>query len=60
MSDIIQITLLKASQTLDRITALDDESQKRWLRRMLLNTLRDEIARHRADRRDVARLRDRA
>jgi RNA polymerase sigma-70 factor (ECF subfamily) len=53
MSDIIQITLLKASQMLDRITALDDEGQKRWLRRMLLNTLRDEIARHRADRRDV-------
>jgi RNA polymerase sigma-70 factor, ECF subfamily len=54
LSDVIQITLLKASRALERITALDEEGQKRWLRRMLLNTLRDEIARHRAARRDVA------
>jgi RNA polymerase sigma-70 factor (subfamily 1) len=54
LSDVIQITLLKASRALERITALDEEGQKRWLRRMLLNTLRDEIARHRAGRRDVA------
>jgi RNA polymerase sigma-70 factor, ECF subfamily len=54
LSDVIQITLLKAYRALERITALDEEGQKRWLRRMLLNTLRDEIARNRAARRDVA------
>jgi RNA polymerase sigma-70 factor (ECF subfamily) len=54
LSDLIQITLLEASRALGRITALDEESQKRWLRRMLLNTLRDEVDRHRASRRNVA------
>ena len=54
LSDVIQLTLLKASRALDRITDLDEEGQKRWLRRVLLHTLRDEIARHRAARRDVA------
>ena len=54
LSDVIQITLLKAYRALEHITALDEEGQKRMLRRMLLNTLRDEIARHRAARRDVA------
>ncbi len=47
LSDVIQLTLLKASRALDRITDLDEEGQKRWLRRVLLHTLRDEIARHR-------------
>src|SRR5262249_7218866 len=42
-SDIIQNTLLEASQTLERIEAMDSEDQKRWLRRMLFNNLKDEI-----------------
>jgi RNA polymerase sigma-70 factor (subfamily 1) len=43
LSDIIQVTLDEASRTLERIEAMDPEDQKRWLRRMLLNNLKDEI-----------------
>jgi hypothetical protein len=42
-SDLIQKTLIEASRTPERIGAMDSESQKRWLRCMLLNNLRDEI-----------------
>jgi RNA polymerase sigma-70 factor (ECF subfamily) len=54
LSDVIQITLLKASRDLERITALDEAAQKAWLRRVLLNTLRDQIDHHRAQCRDLA------
>jgi RNA polymerase sigma-70 factor (subfamily 1) len=54
-SDIIQKTLFEASQTLERIEAMDAEDQKRWLRRMLLNNLRDEIDHWRTQGRDVRR-----
>ena len=53
-SDVIQVALVKASRALTAITALDEPAQKAWLRKILLNTLRDEIAGHRARRRDVA------
>jgi RNA polymerase sigma-70 factor (subfamily 1) len=55
MSDVIQITLLEACRDLERIQALDAEGRKRWLRRMLVNNLLEEIERWRAGRRDVAR-----
>jgi RNA polymerase sigma-70 factor (subfamily 1) len=42
-SDIIQGTLIEASRTLERIEAMDPEDQKRLLRRMLLNNLKDEV-----------------
>jgi RNA polymerase sigma-70 factor (ECF subfamily) len=54
-SDIIQKTLIEAWKTLERIEAMDEESQKRWLRRMLLNNLKDEIDRFLAQIRDVRR-----
>jgi len=53
-SDIIQVTLVKASRALASITALDEEGQKHWLRKIFLNTLRDRIDHERAARRDVA------
>ena len=43
LSDIIQVTLDEATGTVERIEAMDPEVQKRWLRRMLLNNLKDEI-----------------
>ena len=55
MSDIIQNTLLEAWRDLERIQALDAESRKRWLRRMLVNNLLETIERWRAGRRDVRR-----
>jgi RNA polymerase sigma-70 factor (ECF subfamily) len=55
LSDVIQKTLVEAWQTLERIEAMDSEDQKRWLRRMLLNNLKDEIDRVLAQCRDVRR-----
>ena len=52
MSDIVQNTLLEAWDDLKRIQALDSEGRKRWLRRMLVNNLLQEIERWRARRRD--------
>lgn len=54
-SDIVQKTLIEAWQTLEQIEAMDEEAQKRWLRRMLLNNLRDEIDHWRTKSRDVSR-----
>jgi RNA polymerase sigma-70 factor (ECF subfamily) len=45
LSDIIQKTLVEAWRDLERIQALDAEGRKRWLRRMLVNNLLDEIRR---------------
>jgi RNA polymerase sigma-70 factor (subfamily 1) len=44
MSDIVQITLLEASRDLVRIQSMDTAGRKRWLRRMLMNNLLDELA----------------
>jgi RNA polymerase sigma-70 factor (ECF subfamily) len=55
LSDIIQGTLDEATRTVERIEAMDPEEQKRLLRCMLLNNLRDEIDRWRAKGRDVGR-----
>jgi RNA polymerase sigma-70 factor (ECF subfamily) len=52
LSDIIQQTLLEACRCLDRISALDEENQKKWLRRMLVNNLLDEIDKVKSPRRD--------
>jgi RNA polymerase sigma-70 factor (subfamily 1) len=54
-SDIIQKTLIEAWQTLERIEVMETQDQKRWLRRMLLNNLKDEIDRVIAQCRDVRR-----
>ena len=54
MSDIIQNTLLEAYQSLERIEAMDPEGRKRWLRRMLISNLRDEIDKYLTGGRNVA------
>ena len=43
LSDIISQTLFEAYQALDRIRELDEPGKKRWLRRMLVNNLLQEI-----------------
>jgi RNA polymerase sigma-70 factor (ECF subfamily) len=55
MSDIIQDTLLKAWQDMERIATLDAADRKRRLRTMLVHRLLDEIDRWRTGRRDVYR-----
>jgi RNA polymerase sigma-70 factor (subfamily 1) len=55
LSDIIQNTLLEASNTPERIAAMDSAAQKRWLRCMLLNNLKDEIERYFTKGRNVRR-----
>jgi RNA polymerase sigma-70 factor (ECF subfamily) len=54
-SDIIQKTLIEVWREMERIETMDEESQKRRLRCMLLNNLRDEIDHWRTKSRDVGR-----
>lgn len=54
-SDLIQKTLIEAWQTLERIEAMPPEEQKRWLRRMLLNNLKDQVDRDFAQKCDRLR-----
>jgi RNA polymerase sigma-70 factor (ECF subfamily) len=55
LSDVIQDTLLEAYRDLERIEAMDTDGQKRWLRRMLINNLLDEIERWSTKERDFHR-----
>jgi RNA polymerase sigma-70 factor (subfamily 1) len=55
MSDIIQNTLLEAWRDLERIEKLDADARKCWLRRMLVNNLREKIEYCRAKKRDFRR-----
>src|SRR6516162_10942995 len=55
MSDVIQNTLVEALQDLERLQALDAEGRKRWLRRMLVNNLLEEIAHWKTQKCDVLR-----
>jgi hypothetical protein len=55
LSDIIQNTLREAWRDLERLEARDAESRKRWLRKMLVNNLLEEIAHWRTQGRDVRR-----
>jgi RNA polymerase sigma factor (sigma-70 family) len=48
-SEIISQTLLEAYQCLDRIRDMDEEGRKRWLRRMFINNLLDEIRKYPAE-----------
>src|SRR5262249_28790589 len=52
LSDVIQNTLLEAYRDLGRIQTLDADGRKRWLRKMLVNNLLEEIARWRTAGRD--------
>jgi RNA polymerase sigma-70 factor (ECF subfamily) len=53
LSEVIQNTLVEAWLDLERITALDAESRKRLLRRMLVNNLLQKIDHEQAQRRDA-------
>ena len=52
LSDVISQTLWEAYQALDRIRGLDEPARKRWLRRMLVNNLLEEIKRWNREKRD--------
>jgi RNA polymerase sigma-70 factor (ECF subfamily) len=52
-SDVINATLLEASLMLERIQAMDQPDQERWLRKMLANNLVDRIRRELAKGRDA-------
>src|SRR5262249_28105142 len=54
LSDLIQETLLEAYRDLAKIEALPEPDRRRWLRRMLLNNLLDEVRRHCHSRHDVS------
>jgi RNA polymerase sigma-70 factor (subfamily 1) len=54
-SDVVQDTLMEAWLSVDRILALDCAGRKRWLRRMLMNNLRDRIDGFLTEGRDVRR-----
>jgi RNA polymerase sigma-70 factor, ECF subfamily len=54
-SDLVQQTLLKAHQASDRCKALDDAARGAWLRRILNNTIVDEVRRHGRGKRDAGR-----
>src|SRR5262249_10121737 len=53
MSHIVQKTVLGAYADLEPIQAIDAAGRKRWLRRILVNNLLEEIDRGRAGRRDA-------
>ena len=55
LSDIVQNTLLEAWRDLKRIEPLDADGRKRWLRKMLVNNLKEEIAPVQAQKRNVRR-----
>jgi RNA polymerase sigma-70 factor (ECF subfamily) len=54
-SNIIQNTMIEAWRILERLEAMESEDQKRFLRRMLLNNLKEDIDRFLAQCRDVRR-----
>jgi RNA polymerase sigma-70 factor (ECF subfamily) len=54
-SDLVQQTLLKAHQASGSCQAQDEAGREAWLRRILNNTIADELRRHGRGRRDSAR-----
>src|SRR5262245_61433119 len=54
-SDLVQQTMLKAHQASGRFKPGDDAGWEAWLRRILNNTIADELRRHGRGRRDAAR-----
>lgn len=54
-SDVVQETMLEAYKDLDRIAGMSEPDRRRWLARMLVNNLKDQVDHHRAGCRDVGR-----
>lgn len=54
-SDVIQETLMEALRDHDRLKAMGEAERRRYLRKMLLNNLRDRIDHFTAQGRDVGR-----
>lgn len=54
-SDVIQKTLIEAWQTRKRIEALEPEAEMRWLRRMFVHNLLEQIEHEKAAIRDIRR-----
>lgn len=55
LSGVVQQTLLEAHQNRDTLDSLPEERRTAWIRAVFANNLGDEVRRHRALRRDVAR-----
>src|SRR5262249_576174 len=54
-SGVVQLTLVEAFADWHRVCGLPAEQQQRWVRRLLLNNLTDEVRRLRGVTRDVPR-----
>lgn len=54
-SDVVQETLLKAHQSLDRFRGRSEAEMKGWLQSILANTLNEALRKFRGGARDVAR-----
>lgn len=54
-ADIVQLTLVRAVESLPRLTSTDERSMLAWLRQILSTVLVDEYRRLHRDRRDIAR-----
>jgi RNA polymerase sigma-70 factor, ECF subfamily len=54
-SDLVQQTLLKAHQAIDRWRGSGPSERAAWLRRILVRTLADEVRRHHRGKRDAGR-----
>src|SRR5262249_35623357 len=55
LSGVVQQTLLKAHQAQGRFQAQGEAQRAAWLRRILANTLADEVRKLHTDKRDLAR-----
>lgn len=54
-ADIVQLTLVRAVESLSKLTSTDERSMLAWLRQILATVLVDEYRRLHRDRRDIAR-----
>src|SRR5262249_9187878 len=55
VSGVVQVTLLEAQRAAGQLRAQDEAQRAAWLRRILTNTLADELRKLAAGKRDVGR-----